>query len=101
VRRALYPPFFTEPFSARFRLPIHDRFTEGPSVARSDSVTSSHTFFSNPVVNSCLSRSYTIQVKNAVVLEEKSRLHSIGSVSARRCNFGHSSTLCNVFLAYF
>ena len=61
--------FFTGLFSVRFRLPIHDRFTEGPSVVRSDSVTSSHTFFSNPVVNSCLSRSYTFQVKNAVMFE--------------------------------
>ena len=40
-------------------------------MARSDSVTSSHTFFSNPVVNSCLSRTYTIQVKNAVVLKKR------------------------------
>ena len=45
----------------------------GPSVARSDSVTSSHTLFSNTVANSCLSRPYNIQVKNAVVLEEKNR----------------------------
>ena len=44
-----------------------------PSVARSDRVTSSHTFFGNPVANSSLSRTYTIQVKNAVVLEEKNR----------------------------
>jgi hypothetical protein len=64
---------FTGLFSARFRLTIHDRFTEGPSVARNDSVTSSHTFFSNPVANSCLSRFYNVQVKNAVVLEEKNR----------------------------
>jgi len=70
----------------------------GPSVARSDSVTSSHTLFSNTVANSCLSRSYNVQVKNAVVLEEKNRWHSMESVSARRCNFGHSSTLYNVFL---
>ena len=92
---------FTELFLARFRLTIHDRFTEGHSVARSDSVTSSHTIFSNTVANSCLSRSYTIQVKNAVVLEEKNRWHSMESVSARRCNFGHSSTLYNAFLDYF
>jgi len=57
--------------SARFRLTIHDRFTGSPSVARSDSVTSSHTLFSNTIANSCLSRPYTIQVKNADVLEEK------------------------------
>ena len=64
---------FTALFSARFRLPIHDRFTEGPSVARSDSVTSSHTIFSNTVANSCLSRSYIIQVKNAFALKEKNK----------------------------
>jgi len=58
---------FTALFSARFRLTIHDRFTEGPSVARSDSVTSSHTIFSNTVANSCLSRSYNDQEENAVV----------------------------------
>jgi len=62
---------FTGLFSARFRLTIHDRFTEGPSVFRSDSITSKHTLFSNTVANSCLSRTYTIQVKNAVVLEER------------------------------
>jgi len=70
-------------------------------VARSDGVTSSHTFFSSPVVNSCLTRSYNVQVKNAVALVEKNRRLSIEIVSARRCNFGHSSTLYNVFLAYF
>ncbi|WP_255550406.1 hypothetical protein [Sporosarcina sp. E16_3] len=42
-------------------------------MARSDSVTSSHTIFSNPVVNNCLSRSYNVLVKNAVVFEEKIR----------------------------
>ncbi|XKI11154.1 hypothetical protein GGGNBK_05875 [Sporosarcina sp. ANT_H38] len=35
----------------------------GESVARSDGVTSSHTFFDNPVANNCLSRSYNVQVK--------------------------------------
>ena len=43
----------------------------GPSVARSDSVTSSYTFFSNPVVNSCLSSPYNVQVKNAVVWKKR------------------------------
>ncbi|MET3657758.1 hypothetical protein MKY15_14085 [Sporosarcina sp. FSL K6-1540] len=42
-------------------------------MVRSDSVTSSHTLFSNPVVNNCLSRSYTIQVKNAAALKEMNR----------------------------
>jgi len=74
---------FTGLFSNRFRLTIHYRFTEGP------------------VANSCLSRTYNVQVKNAVVLEEMNRLLSMESVSARRCNFGHSSTLYNAFLAYF
>ncbi len=32
-------------------------------MARSDFVTSSHTFFSNLVPNSCLSRTYKVQVK--------------------------------------
>ena len=49
---------FTALFSARFRLTIHD------------GVTSRHTLFSNTIANSCLSRSYAIQVENAVVLEE-------------------------------
>jgi len=40
---------FTALFSVRFRLSIHDRFTEESE------------------------RGYTIQVKNAVVLEEKNR----------------------------
>ena len=64
---------FTGLFSARLRLTIHDRFTEGPRVSRSDSVTSRHSFFSHPVANSCLSLTYNAQVKNAVALEEKSR----------------------------
>jgi len=74
---------FTGLFSDRFRLTIHYRFTEGTSVA------------------SCLSRTYNVQVKNALVLEEMNRLLSMESVSARRCNFGHSNTLYNAFLAYF
>jgi hypothetical protein len=41
----------------------------GACVARSDSVTSSHTLFSNTVVNSCMSRTYNAQVKNAVMFE--------------------------------
>ena len=64
---------FTGSFPLRFRQLFMTDLLRGPSVARSDSVTSSHTFFSNPVVNSCLSRSYNVQVKNAVVLEEKNR----------------------------
>ena len=64
---------FTGLFLARYRLTIHDRFTEGPSVARSDSSLLATLFFSNPVVNSCQSRSYNVQVKNAVYLEEKNR----------------------------
>ena len=63
-----------------------------PSIARNDSVTSRHTLFGYPVMFISLSRSYNIQVKNAVVLKEKNRCFSIESVSARRCNFGHSST---------
>jgi hypothetical protein len=62
-------------------------------MSRSDFVTSRHTFFSNPVANSCLPRTYNVQVKNAVVLEEMNRLLSIESVSARRYNFGHYCTL--------
>ena len=42
-------------------------------MARSDFVISSHTFFGNPVVNNCLSRTYNIQVKNAVILKETNR----------------------------
>jgi hypothetical protein len=45
----------------------------GASMARSYSVTSSHTLFGYPVVNIRLSRSYTTQVKNAVALKEKNR----------------------------
>ncbi len=56
---------------------------------------------SNPVANSCLSRIYNVPVKNSVAWEEKNRWQSIVSVSARRCNFGHSCTLYNAFLAYF
>ena len=72
-----------------------------PSLARSYSVTSSQTFFSNPVVNSCLSRSYNFQVKNAVVLEEMNRRHSMEGVSARRYNFGHSTSFNNAFFSNF
>ena len=42
-------------------------------MARSNSVTSSQTIFSNTIANSCLSRSYNVQVKNADALEEKNR----------------------------
>ena len=42
-------------------------------MAKSDSVTSSHTLFSNTVANSCLSRSFNVQVEKAVILEEKNR----------------------------
>ena len=65
---------FTGLFSARFRLTIHDRFTEGLQVWLAMTLSlASHTFFGNPVMNSCLSRSYNIQVKNAVALKEKNR----------------------------
>jgi len=66
-------------------------------MARSDSVTSSHTLFGFTVVIISLSRSYNNQVKNAVAWEEKNRRHLIKRVSARRFNFGHSSTLYIVF----
>ena len=42
-----------------------------PSVARSDSVTSRPHPFSSTVPNCCLSRSYNIQVKNAVVWKKR------------------------------
>ena len=70
-------------------------------MARSDSVTSSHTLFGYPVVNNSLSRSYNIQVKNAVALKVRNSCLSIESVSARICNFGHSSTLYIAFSAYY
>jgi len=63
---------FTGLFSARFRRINNDHFTE-KSVAISDSVTYCHTLFGYPVVIYRLSRSYNIQVKNAVSLKEKNR----------------------------
>ncbi len=38
-------------------------------MARNDFVISSHTLFGHPVAISCLSRTYNVQVKNAVALE--------------------------------
>ena len=40
-------------------------------MARRDFVTSSHTLFSNTIANSCLSRTYNVQVKNAVVWKKR------------------------------
>ncbi|WP_342506354.1 hypothetical protein [Sporosarcina sp. FSL K6-2383] len=42
-------------------------------MARNDFVIPSHTFFGHLVANSCLSRTYNIQVKIAIVWEVENR----------------------------
>jgi len=65
--------FFTGEFLVRFWRNIQDIITAEASVARNDFVISSHTFFGHLVVNIRLSRSYNVQVKNAVAWEEENR----------------------------
>ena len=60
-------------FSVRFRRINHDTFTEGQVWLEVTSSLLATLFFGNPVVNNCLSRSYNIQVKSAVVFKEKNR----------------------------
>ncbi len=62
---------FTGPFPARFRRNIHDSLTEG---------------------NSCLSRSYNVQVENAVIFERKVIISCTYAFGERRMNNHHTIT---------
>ncbi|WP_255485406.1 hypothetical protein [Sporosarcina sp. BP05] len=42
-------------------------------MSRNDFVIPRHTLLGHPVANSCLSRTYNVQVKNAAALKEKNR----------------------------